>query len=76
MKPDYDLLLPSRYLVVKDDITGFVLHTELVEGGSEHKKTVPLGYDYEVPLSLHAETNLSEFRAKEKTSSTSKVKSV
>ena len=44
--------------------------------GSEHPRTVPNGYEYEVPLSLHAETSISEFRLKEKAGAANKVKNV
>ena len=74
MKPDYELMMPARYVVVKDDIAGLALNSEHV-GGSEYPRTVPAGYEYEDPLSLHAETNLSDFRAKEKPEK-NKVKSV
>ena len=57
--------MPSRYLVVKDDIPGHHLNTIPVEG-TEHFKTVPQGFEYEVPLSLNAEVCVSEFRAKAK----------
>jgi len=47
-------------------VPGLHLNAEVV-AGSEHAKTVPIGYDFEVPLSLHAETCISEFRPKPKT---------
>lgn len=33
--------------------------------GKDNPRTLPKGYDYEVPMSLNAETNLSEYRNKE-----------
>lgn len=61
--------------MVKDDIVGLPINKELVEG-SEHPRTVPPGYKYEVPLSLHAETCLSEYKVKEKSNTSGKVKSI
>ena len=73
-KHDYNLLVPQRYMAIKDDIPGFYLNEEL-HPNSENPKTLPFGYDYEVPLSLNAETNLSEFRNKEKPPTTAQGKS-
>lgn len=64
MKAEYEVLIPSRYLVIKDDIPGFHLNTVWVEE-SKYPRTVPPGHEYEVPLSLNAETCLSEFISKE-----------
>ena len=52
-------------MCIKDDIPGFYLNTEL-QPGSQHPRTLPPGFDYEVPMSLNAETCLSEFRNIEK----------
>ena len=77
--PDYKLLVPTRYMAIKDDIPGFHLNT-LLHKGSENPRTLPAGYDYEVPLSLNAEICISEFRNVEKAISEKKdsnaVKSV
>ena len=62
-KHDYDLLVPLKYIAIKDDIPSLHLNDQM-HANSENPKTLPPGYDYEVPLSLNAETNLSEFRAK------------
>ena len=51
--------------MIKDDIPGHHLNTIPVEG-TEHFKTVPQGFEYEVPLSLNAEICVSEYRAKAK----------
>ena len=64
-KDEYNLLVPEKYIVIKDDTPGFHLNDQL-HPNSENPKTLPHDYDYEVPLSLNAETNLSEFRQIEK----------
>ena len=64
-KHDYDVIIPKKYMAVKDDIPGFYLNTVL-NPGSENPKTLPTGFEYEVPLSLNAETCFSEFRNIEK----------
>lgn len=48
-------------MTIKDDLPGMFLNSEL-NPNSEHPKTLPLGYDYDIPLSLNAESCLSEFR--------------
>ena len=65
-KPDYNLLVPQKYIVVKDDTPGFYLNTEMYEESKDIPRTLPKGYDYEVPMSLNAETCLSEYRQKVK----------
>ena len=52
-------------MCIKDDIPGFYLNTEL-HTDSQNPRTLPPGFDYEVPMSLNAEICLSEFRNKEK----------
>ena len=52
-------------MCIKDDIPGFYLNTELQPDG-QNPRTLPPGYDYEVPMSLNAEICLSEFRNIEK----------
>ena len=64
-KPDYKLLVPQKYMAIKDDIPSFYLNTDLHKG-TENPKTLPTGFDYEVPLSLNAETCISEFKNPEK----------
>lgn len=59
------MLIPKRYTVIKDDTPWFHLNSEM-QPGTEDPKTLPKGFDYEVALSLHAETCLSEFRQVEK----------
>lgn len=54
-----------KYTAIKDDTPGFYLN-DIMRENSENPRTLPPNYDYEVPLSLNAETNLSEFRNKEK----------
>lgn len=68
------MLVPSKYMAIKDDIPGLPLNTEKNPGGSENPRTLPVGFDYEVPLSLNAETCLSEFRNVEKTDKGTKGK--
>ena len=65
VKEDHKLLVPKRYMAIKDDIAGFHLNT-LLWPNSEHPQTLPQGFDYEIPLSLNAETCMSEFRNIEK----------
>ena len=60
-KPDYNLLVPQKYMAIKDDTPGFYLNTEM-HPNSTNPRTLPAGYDYETPLSLNAETCLSEYR--------------
>ena len=60
-KEDYNLLVPQKYTTIKDDLPGMLINNILHEN-SENPKTLPPGYDYDVPLSLHAESCLSEFR--------------
>ena len=64
-KHEHNLLVPQRYMAIKDDIPGFHLNT-VRHPGSENPMTLPTGYDFEIPLSLNAETCLSEFRNVEK----------
>ena len=52
-------------MTVKDDTPGFYMNAE-IHPNSTNPRTLPAGYDYEVPLSLNAETYLSEFRNVEK----------
>ena len=52
-------------MTIKDDTPGFYLNTDM-HPNSNNPRTLPSGYDYEVPLSLNAETCLSEFRNIEK----------
>ena len=52
-------------MTVKDDTPGFYLNKEMHPNNS-NPRTLPAGYDYEIPLSLNAETCLSEFRNVEK----------
>ena len=52
-------------MTIKDDIPGFHLNTQL-NPNSENPKTLPVGYNYETPLSLNAETCFSEFISEEK----------
>lgn len=60
LSEDYELMIPARYLIIKDDIPGFELNTIRVEG-SKHPKTVPVGHRYVEPLSMHGEITISEF---------------
>ena len=53
-------------MAIKDDIPGLPLNSEKNPGDSENPRTLPMGFDYEVPLSLNAETCLSEYRNVEK----------
>ena len=52
-------------MCIKDDIPGFYLNT-LLQPDSSNPRTLPTGFDYEVPMSLNAEICLSEFRNVEK----------
>ena len=52
-------------MAVKDDIPGFHLN-KVKHPGSDNPMTLPIGFDFEIPLSLNAETCLSEFRNVEK----------
>ena len=65
-KADYNLLVPEKYMAIKDDIPGFDEMNLVKHPGSENPLSLPSGYDYEVPLSLNAETCFSEFRNIEK----------
>ncbi len=60
-------------MAIKDDIPGFHLNTQLHKN-SENPRTLPAGYDYEVPLSLNAEICMSEFKNVEKALSDKKDK--
>ena len=62
-------------MAIKDDIPGFHLNSVLHDG-SKNPKTLPLGYDYEIPLSLNAETCFSEFVNVEKKTTTASGKAV
>ena len=53
--------MPQKYTTIKDDLPGMLLNTLLCPD-SENPRTLPMGYDYDVPLSLNAESCLSEFR--------------
>jgi len=53
-------MIPSRYLVVKDDIPGLDLNTMRVEG-NDQPRSVPPGFNYLDALSMHGETCMSEF---------------
>ena len=64
-KHEHNILVPERYMAVKDDIPGFHLN-KVKHPGSDNQMTLPTGFDYEIPLSLNAETCLSEFRNVEK----------
>ena len=55
-------------MVIKDDTPGLELNTEM-HAKSENPKTLPVGYDYEIPMSLNAEICLSEFRPIDKAAS-------
>lgn len=51
-------------MVIKDDIRDFYLNKEC-QKDSEHPRTVPKGkYDYVIPLSMFAETCLSDYNEK------------
>ena len=52
-------------MTIKDDIPGFHLNSQL-NPNSQNPKTLPVGYEYEIPLSLNAETCFSEFVSEEK----------
>ena len=52
-------------MAIKDDIPGFHLN-HVLHPNSENPVTLPLGHDYEIPLSLNAETCFSEFKNIEK----------
>jgi len=58
-------------MAIKDDIPGFYLNRDLHKG-TENPRTLPTGFDYEVPLSLNAETCISEFKNPEKPSAPDK----
>ena len=58
-------------MTIKDDIPGLHLNT-ILHQDSENAKTLPTGFDYEIPLSLNAETCFSEFRNVEKASKSSR----
>ena len=47
-------------MTIKDDIPGFHLNTQIFEENG-NPKTLPRGYQYEIPLSLNAEICFSEF---------------
>jgi len=55
------LLVPKKYLTIKDDIPRLHLNTELNEENKNYPKTIPTDFEYEIPLSLNAETCFSEF---------------
>ena len=52
-------------MTFKDDIPGFHLN-RVLHPNSENPLTLPTGFDYEIPLSLNAETCFSEFKNVEK----------
>ena len=66
-------MVPVRYMAIKDDIPGFHLNSVL-HPSSENPMTLPTGFDYEIPLSLNAETCLSEFRNIEKPTKSSSTR--
>lgn len=57
---EYKLIVPSRYLVIKDDIPRLHLNYEYANG-SEHPNSVPTGHTYDTPVSMHGEICVSEF---------------
>ena len=71
-KHEYNLLVPQRYMAIKDDIPGYHLNNVL-HANSENPVTLPAGYNFEIPLSLNAETCFSEFRNVEKIPKNSKL---
>ena len=71
---DYDLLIPYKYLHIKDDTPAFYLNNEKKANGDlatlpDQVKTEGIEEDnftYEIPMSLNAEVCMSEFRNVEK----------
>ena len=70
---DHDILIPRKYLTIKDDTPGF--HLNNVHKANGELATlpdqvaaygIPEEFKYEVPMSLNAEICLSEFRNVEK----------
>ena len=67
------MLVPDKYMAIKDDIPGFdELNKEKYVNYSDYFMSLPSGYEYEVPLSLNAETCISEYRNVEKAQASDK----
>ena len=70
---EHDILIPHKYLTIKDDTPGFYLNN--VHKANGELATLPdqvaaygitEEFKYEVPMSLNAEICMSEFRNVEK----------
>ena len=70
---DHDLLIPNKYITIKDDTPGFYLNDVLKANGEPAtlpdqvaSEAIKEEFKYEVPMSLNAEICMSEFRNVEK----------
>ena len=64
LSKDYQALIPAKYMVIKDDTPGDPINA--AKDKENNLVCLPKGNNFEIPMSLNAETCVSQFRNVEK----------